>query len=76
VADNDAQNAIREELQLVDEELADLRRQAADIRRRIGDTPGDAADRAVQLTEAEELEAITATLEGRRRDLLERLGDS
>jgi gamma-glutamyl:cysteine ligase YbdK (ATP-grasp superfamily) len=76
VASNDIHAGVREELQLVDDELADLRRQATEIRRRIGDRddmPGDAVDLTVEITEADEVEAIIETLERRRRDLLERL---
>jgi regulator of replication initiation timing len=70
--------ALREELQVVEEELTQLRETAADLRRRIGERwhePTDDNERAVMITTAEEQEALIEVLENRREDLLRRLGE-
>jgi hypothetical protein len=69
----------REELRLVEEQLAELRRQVAEGRRRVAerwDAPADPGDIAAALTATEEEEALIATLEDRRRELLEQLGEA
>jgi hypothetical protein len=75
---DDPTAALREELQVVEEELAQLREAAADLRRRIGeraDDPTDAVERAAMITTAEEQEAFTQVLEDRREQLLRRMGE-
>jgi hypothetical protein len=70
--------ALREELQVLEDELAQLRQTTADLRRRIGerwDDPTDSAERATLITTAEEQEALIQVLEARREDLLRRLGE-
>jgi hypothetical protein len=65
------------ELDLLEEEIAELGRDAAELRRRIGeraDYPTDPAEVSLLLTEAEEQEAILATLKARRDALKDRLG--
>jgi hypothetical protein len=65
------------ELRLVEEDLTRLRETAADLRRRIGDRdeePTDAAERSALIEAAEEQEALIDQLEGRREELLTRLG--
>lgn len=69
--------AIREELQLVQEDLVRLRAAAASLRQRIGeraDEPTDAAERSALIESAEEQEALIDELEARREELLRRLG--
>jgi chromosome segregation ATPase len=76
-ADNPAA-ALREELQVLEDELAQLRQATADLRRRIGergDDPTDSAERAALITTAEEQEALIQVLEARRGDLLRRLDE-
>ena len=73
------QAAIREELRLVEEDLARIRETAADLRRRIGeraDYPTDPAELSALIEEAEEQEFLADELEGRREELLRRLGSS
>jgi hypothetical protein len=67
---------LREELGRVEAERADLLRQAEELRGQLGADAGpmDAADRAVVITQAEELEGFAAVLERRRDELRERLG--
>jgi chromosome segregation ATPase len=70
--------ALREELQVLEDELARLRQTTADLRRRIGergDDPTDSAERAALITTAEEQEALIQVLEARRGDLLRRLDE-
>ena len=70
---------IREELRLVEEDLARIRETAADLRRRIGeraDYPTDPAELSALIEEAEEQEFLADELEGRREELLRRLGSS
>ena len=70
--------AIREELQLVEEDLARRREAVADLRRRIGegwDEPTDPEERSALIEGAEEQEALIAELETRREVLLQRLGE-
>jgi chromosome segregation ATPase len=70
------QAAIREELQLVEEDLAQLRETAASLRQRIGDRadePTDAAERAAVIESADEQEALITQLEARRERLLAQL---
>jgi F0F1-type ATP synthase membrane subunit b/b' len=77
MATNEPEAEVREELRQVEEELAELRRQVARLREQIGerwDAPADSADVATELTVAEEQEAIIASLEARREELLEQLG--
>lgn len=62
------------ELNLVETELSDLRRRIRDLRSELADEgPGDAADRAAVITQAEELDAFAAVLERRREALVEQL---
>ena len=71
------QAAIREELQLVEEDLARLRETAASLRQRIGeraDDPTDPEERAALIENAEEQEALIDQLEARREGLLRELG--
>ena len=73
------QATIREELRLVEEDLARIRETAADLRRRIGeraDYPTDPAELSALIEEAEEQEFLADELEGRREELLRRLGSS
>jgi hypothetical protein len=70
--------AIREELQIVEEDLARLRESDVDLRRQIGEgwnEPTDAAERSTLIEEAEELEALIEELEAWREELLRRLGE-
>jgi chromosome segregation ATPase len=70
--------ALRDELQVLEDELAQLRQATADLRRRIGerwDDPTDSAERAALITTAEEQEALIQVLEARREDLLRRLDE-
>jgi hypothetical protein len=74
-----SEEAVRQELALVEQELAELRETAAELRRRIGeeaDAPEDEVDLTAMITAAEEQEAFVAILEQRREDLLRRLGES
>jgi chromosome segregation ATPase len=76
-ADNPAA-ALRDELQVLEDELAQLRQATADLRRRIGergDDPTDSAERAALITTAEEQEALIQVLEARREDLHRRLDE-
>lgn len=71
-----SQAAIREELQLVEEDLTNLRGTAASLRQRIGeraDEPTDPAERAATIESADEQEALIAQLESRREQLLAEL---
>jgi hypothetical protein len=71
--------AIREELQLVEEDLSRLREAVADLRRRIGerwDDPTDPEERSALIEGAEEQEALIEELETRREQLLQQLGGS
>ena len=70
--------ALRDELQVLEDELAQLRQATADLRRRIGerwDDPTDSAERAALITTAEEQEALIQVLEARREGLLRRLDE-
>jgi hypothetical protein len=70
--------AIRDELQLVEDDLTRLRETAASLRQRIGerwDDPTDAAERAALLESAEEHEALIDQLEARRGELARQLGE-
>jgi chromosome segregation ATPase len=63
-------------LSVLDEEIADLAARVSELRRQIGertDAPTDPEEVAQLLTEAEQQEAILATLRARRDDLKERL---
>ncbi|MCU7728400.1 hypothetical protein ODJ79_32215 [Actinoplanes sp. KI2] len=65
------------ELDLLEEEIAELERGTAELRRRMGERaeyPTDPAEVSLLLTEAEEQEAILATLKARRDALKDRLG--
>ena len=76
--DADSSTALREEVQVVEDELAQLRETVADLRRRIGerwDDPTDSAEKAALITTAEEQEGFIQVLETRRADLLRRLGE-
>lgn len=67
----------RAELRVVETELEQLRGMAAGLREQIGDRsdgPRDPAELAAVLTAAEEQEALIGILEGRRSELLARLG--
>jgi hypothetical protein len=73
----DGSDAHRAQLDRLQEEIAELQTRAVELRRRIGeraDHPTDPAEVALLLTEAEEQEAILATLKTRRDELKERLG--
>jgi hypothetical protein len=64
------------ELDALEEDIAELQARASELRRRIGeraDYPTDPAEVSLLLTEAEEQEAILATLKARRDALKERL---
>lgn len=77
MASNEPEAEVRAELRQVEEELAELRPQVAQLREQIGerwDAPADPADVATELTAVEEQDAIIASLEARREELLERLG--
>ncbi|MET9019725.1 hypothetical protein ABZV93_07070 [Actinopolymorpha sp. NPDC004070] len=69
----------RQELQQIEDDLARLRREL-DEARALGryrfDPPNDAGDVAAELTAEEEQQAVIATLEKRREDLLRRLGEA
>jgi hypothetical protein len=70
--------AIREELQLVEEDLARLRETAASLRQRIGergDEPTDSEERSALIEGAEEQEALIDVLEARCQELLRELGE-
>ncbi|GIF06533.1 hypothetical protein [Actinoplanes siamensis] len=65
------------ELDLLEEEIAELERGTTELRRRIGERteyPTDPAEVSLLLTEAEEQEAILASLKERRDALKDRLG--
>jgi uncharacterized protein involved in exopolysaccharide biosynthesis len=73
----DSLDAHRQDLAALDQEIADLQKRAAELRLRIGeraDYPTDLEEVSMLLTEAEEQEAVLATLKGRRDQLAERLG--
>jgi bacterioferritin (cytochrome b1) len=77
-ADIPTTDALREELQVVEEDLAQVRESAAELRRRIGsrdDDPTDPEERSMLIATAEEQEAFIEVLEQRREDLLRRLGE-
>jgi len=66
-----------EELRLVEQQISETQAAATRLRDEIGnssDEPIDPNDRSALITEAEQQEAILATLEERRRTLLDRLG--
>jgi hypothetical protein len=66
------------ELDRLEDKIAELERGTAELRRRIGeraDYPTDPAEVSLLLTEAEEQEAILATLKARRDALKDRLGE-
>jgi hypothetical protein len=70
--------AIREELQLVEEDLAGLREAVADLRTRLGEgwnEPTDIEERTAMVEAAEEQERLISDLETRREELLQRLGE-
>jgi regulator of replication initiation timing len=70
--------AIREELQLVEEDLARLREAVADLRTRLGEgwnEPTDPEERTAMIEAAEEQDALISELETRREQLLQRLGE-
>ena len=70
--------AIREELQLVEEDAARLREAVADLRTRLGEgwnEPTDPEERTAMIEAAEEQEALISELETRREELLQRLGE-
>jgi hypothetical protein len=71
---NDEPLALRDELRSVDEELAQLRRGMEQLRES-ADGPTDSAEIAATVTAAEEQDALIATLEARRADLLRQLGE-
>jgi TolA-binding protein len=57
-------------------ELTDLEAQIAELQRAVDDMRGDEidpADRAAQLSQVEQQEAVISQLDVRRRDLMERL---
>jgi cell division protein FtsB len=63
-------------LKVLDEEIAGLAARVSELRRQIGertDAPTDPEEVSQLLTEAEQQEAILATLRARRDDLKERL---
>jgi chromosome segregation ATPase len=69
--------ATMEELRELEATIEELRRSAEEIRREVGrreDAPYDEVDNAMLITEAEEQEAVIATLEERRRRLLQEVG--
>jgi hypothetical protein len=71
--------ALRDELQQVQRELEEMRDGAATLRRQIGeraDGAADAAEVSTLLTEAEQQEAVVATLEQRRARLQRRLDET
>jgi uncharacterized protein involved in exopolysaccharide biosynthesis len=73
----DSLDAHRQDLAALDQEIADLQKRAAELRLRIGeraDYPTDLEEVSMLLTEAEEQEAVLATLKARRDQLAERLG--
>jgi hypothetical protein len=68
--------ALFEELRVVDEELADLRAEVARLRSQLGGRdagPMDLAENAATVTAAEEQQALIEALEGRREALLRKL---
>jgi multidrug resistance efflux pump len=68
--------ALRAELDEVEADLAELRHSASELRLQVGEQgfgPGDASDRAVLITAAEEQEAFAERLEVRRDELRRRL---
>jgi hypothetical protein len=70
--------AIREELQLVEEDLARLREAVADLRTRLGEgwnEPTDVEERTAMIEAAEEQGALIGGLEARREELRQRLGE-
>jgi predicted nucleic acid-binding Zn-ribbon protein len=73
------EDALRQELEDLDDEIAELRRTVADARQRIGqewDAPADEVDVATALSRVEEQEAFLRVLEDRRERLRARLGVS
>ncbi|RCG31109.1 hypothetical protein DQ384_10115 [Sphaerisporangium album] len=73
------EDAIREELRLVDEDLARLRETARELRERIGDradAPTDMNEMGTLINMADQQDAFIATLEARREDLLSRLREA
>ncbi len=72
---DEAQAALREDLQRVEEELVDLRQTVRDLRNQIRDTgPSDPEERTAAITAADEQEALVSALEARRDRLRQRLG--
>ncbi|HEY4465846.1 MAG TPA: hypothetical protein VGN41_24505 [Streptosporangiaceae bacterium] len=70
--------AIREELQLVEEDLTRLREAVADLRTRLREgwnEPTDAEERTAMTEALEEQEALIGELEARREVLRQRLGE-
>ncbi len=73
------ETALRDELQLVEEQLAELRQTAAELREQIGERsygPTDPAEMATAITAAEEQEAFAKLLEARREDIVRRLSEA
>jgi hypothetical protein len=76
--DADSSTALREEVQVLEDELARLRETVAALRRRIGerwDDPTDSAEKAALITTAEEQKGFIQVLGTRRADLLRHLGE-
>jgi hypothetical protein len=76
VAD-DSKVELQEELRELDENVAVLRRNVEEMRQRIADHSEGSSDRVDltnAITEAEQEEAILATLEARRTELAAKLG--
>jgi hypothetical protein len=74
-ADSNAE--LQEELRLVDEDLEQLRKSNRELHERIGDRdeePTDAEERSAMIFMAEEQDSLISDLEGRREQLVQRLG--
>lgn len=72
---DEAQAALREEIQLVEQELDDLRRTVRELRGQFRDAgPSDPEERSAAITAADEQEALVSALEARRDRLRRRLG--
>jgi hypothetical protein len=76
---DDSIEELREELKEIDDGLATLRATVEDMRKQIADRSygsGDRLDTTTLITEAEEEEAVVATLEARRAEILTQLGET
>ena len=77
MASEEPQEALTEELRLLDKEIAERRQEAQQLRTGLADHAegaGDLVDEESPIEMAEEQEAVLATLEARRQEVLRQLG--